>query len=152
MSNGVKISWIEPGLLAASGIPIDAKDIHALHQQGIRAILSLTEQPLWSQRQITPELFAELDIHYCHVPIPDHHPPSSEQAIQIMHSIKNMADQQRPLLIHCHAGVGRTGTILHLYYLSQGYTYEAAYAEVKRKRIQCILLSDAQKQFLQSYR
>lgn len=58
----MKISWIEPNTLAASGIPIDAKDVRSLHLQGIRAIISLTEQPLWSQRQITPSLFAELDI------------------------------------------------------------------------------------------
>lgn len=148
----MKISWIEPNILAASGIPIDAKDIRSLHQQGIRAILSLTEQPLWSQREITPILFNELDIHYYHMPVPDHQPPSQEQATQFVDFVEHMIVGQKPLLVHCHAGVGRTGTLLHLYYLTQGYTYEAAYNEVKRKRVQCILLSDTQKQFLQSYR
>lgn len=147
----MKISWIESERLAASGIPVDAKDIRALHQHGIRALLSLTEQPLWSQREITPRLFEQYDISYHHVPVPDHHPPSREQAVQIIDLIKTSLSQGRPLLVHCHAGVGRTGTILHLYYLTQGYTYEAAYAEVKRKRVQCILLSEAQKQFLLSY-
>jgi hypothetical protein len=33
----------------------------------------------------------------------------------------------------------------------QGYTFEAAYNEIKRKRVQCILLSDAQKQFVRAY-
>ncbi len=65
--------------------------------------------------------------------------------------MQTMAVEQRPLLVHCHAGGGRTGTVLHLYYLTQGYSYQAAYAEVKRKRVQCILLSDAPKQFLLSY-
>jgi hypothetical protein len=89
----MKISWIEPNLLAASGIPIDAKDIRALHQQGIRAILSLTEQPLWSQREITLDLFIQLDIHYCHIPIPDHHPPLPYQAAQIFQLFQMMAEQ-----------------------------------------------------------
>ena len=95
----MKISWIEPTLFAASGIPIDAKDIHALHQQGIRAILSLTEQPLWSQREITPTLMTQHNIHYCHIPVPDHYPPSQEQAVQIAPLINNMALAHRPLLV-----------------------------------------------------
>ncbi len=42
----MKVSWIEVGILAASGINRDAKDMYALHYQGIRAILSLTKRPL----------------------------------------------------------------------------------------------------------
>jgi len=148
----MKISWIEPHRLAASGIPLDAKDIQSLHGQGIRAILSLIEQPLFAQREITATLLDALDIAYFHVPVRDQFPPDVLQAQQIIQTINSMDVQQRPLLIHCHAGVGRTGTILHLYYLARGHTFEEAKAEVRRKRVQCILLSDEQLHFLQSYK
>jgi len=147
----MKISWIEPEQLAASGIPLDAKDIRALHEQGIRAILSLTEQPLFAQREITPPLLEGLAIAYFHIPVRDQYPPSAAQAQEVIAIISAMQIQQRPLLIHCHAGVGRTGTILHLYYLTRGQTFEEAKAEIRRKRVQCILLSDEQLQFLQAY-
>jgi len=50
----MKISWIEPDVLAASAIPIDAKDLQSLHDQGVRAIISLTEQPVTSFKSISP--------------------------------------------------------------------------------------------------
>ena len=148
----MKISWIEPEQIAASGIPLDAKDIHSLHHQGIRAILSLTEQPLFSQREITTALLQELDIAYFHVPVRDQYPPNADQAQQILEIIRSLQVQQRPLLVHCHAGVGRTGTILHLYYLTQGQTLAQAKGEIRRKRVQCLLLSDKQLLFLQTYK
>lgn len=76
----MKISWIEPQRLAASYIPLGANDIQSLYAQGIRAILSLTEQPLTALREITPDLLTGLDLTYFHVPIPDQHPPTREQA------------------------------------------------------------------------
>ena len=148
----MKISWIEPQSLAASGIPLDAKDIQSLQGQGVRAILSLTEQPLFAQREITATLLDGLDIAYFHVSVRDQFPPNVLQARQIIQIISSMQVQQRPLLIHCHAGVGRTGTILHLYYLTRGHTIEGAKAEVRQKRAQCILLSDEQLHFLQIYK
>jgi protein-tyrosine phosphatase len=148
----MKISWIEPTRLAASGIPLDAKDIRSLHEQGIRAILSLTEQPLFAQREITAAPLEGLDIAYYHEPVRDQYPPNASQAQQIRAIISAMQVQQRPLLIHCHASVGRTGTILHLYYLKHGQTFEEAKAEIRRKRVQCILLSDEQLRFLRTYK
>jgi protein-tyrosine phosphatase len=53
--------------------------------------------------------------------------------------------------VHCQAGVGRTGTVLHLYYLAQGLTYEEANAKVRAKRIQCILLTELQVEFLKEF-
>lgn len=148
----MKISWIEPQRLAASYIPLGASDIQSLQAQGIRAILSLTEQPLTALREITPDLLTGLDLTYFHIPIPDQYPPTREQAQQILGIVAQMEAQARPLLVHCHAGIGRTGTILHLYYIAQGRSFEEAQAEIRAKRKQCLLLSDVQQEFVQSYR
>src|SRR5262249_9251858 len=144
----MKMTWIEDGLLAASGIPLDQTDIRSLHDQGIRAILSLTEQPLTSFKKLPPALFDELNIAYLHVPIADGYPPTIPQAGDILQFIDQMKSQARSVFVHCHAGLGRTGTVLHLYYLAQGLTLEQAREQVKLKRPQSTLLSDRQKAFL----
>jgi atypical dual specificity phosphatase len=147
----MKISWIEPDLLAASGIPIDASDLRSLHDQGVRAIISLTEQPLTSFKSISPDVFAALDLTYLHIPVPDQHPPTIEQARTIIQFIEQMRAQQRAVLVHCHAGIGRTGTILHLYYIAQGLSVDQAREQVKLRRPQSTLLSDEQKVFLNDF-
>ena len=74
----MKITWLEPAVLAASSIPIDIKDLRSLHEQGVGAIISLTEQPLTIFKGITRDSFGTLDITYLHVPVPDHYPPTLE--------------------------------------------------------------------------
>jgi atypical dual specificity phosphatase len=147
----MKINWIDPSILAASSIPFSANDIRSLHAQGIRAILSLTTRPLTTSKDITPELLQDLDITYVHCPIQDHHSPDLDQAYQILQLIDQMKAGGRPIFVHCHAGVGRTGTILHLYFLAQGFSLEEAKARVKIVRPQCILLSERQMAFLADF-
>jgi atypical dual specificity phosphatase len=147
----MKITWIEAGRLAASSVPVNAEDLHSLHDQGINAIVTLTERPITDFQTISADLLKQLDISYCHVPIPDQHPPDKAQAWQILRFIYNMAGQQRATLIHCHAGIGRTGTILHLYYLVHGWSLDEAIERVRICRPQCILLSDDQMTFVADF-
>ncbi len=145
------ISWIESGILAAGSVPVEENDIRDLHAENIQAILSLTERPITAFHEIPPDLLEGLDIEYLHVPVPDQFPPSLEQARLILKFIDAMKTQGRPVFVHCQAGVGRTGTILHLYYITQGYTFEEADAKVRAKRVQCILLTDLQVDFLKEF-
>lgn len=115
----MKFSVIDAPYLVAGGIPFDVKDIRSLHREGVGAIISLTERSLIGLSHISQALFDELDITYLHSPVQDHYPPGLEQAHHILKFIEQMKVQERMTFIHCHAGVGRTGTLLHAYFLSQ---------------------------------
>lgn len=147
----MKFSVIDAPFLVASSIPFNARDIRALHQQRVRAIVSLTTRSLIGLSDITQDLFVALDMVYLHSPIRDHYPPTPEQAEEILEFIERMKRKQRKTFIHCHAGVGRTGTILHAYFVRQGLSLGEAEAKVKECRIQCMLVSDEQKKFLREF-
>jgi atypical dual specificity phosphatase len=149
----MEIRWVEPGILAASGIPFREEHVRSLHEQGIRSIVSLTEHPLTMLRETPPELFERLDMVYFHAPIDDGFPPSMDQAQAIVQHIEVMREQQRPTLVHCHAGIGRTGTILHLYFLSQGLSLEEAKTKVRHARRvnDFVMLTRAQQEFVEQF-
>jgi hypothetical protein len=43
-------------MIAAGGIPLGIKDVQSLAESGIGAIVTLTEQPLTIQKEITPKV------------------------------------------------------------------------------------------------
>jgi hypothetical protein len=120
--------------LAVSRAPQQADEIQALHRAGIRAILTLSIQSITASVEITPELLLGLDIYVHHVPIPDNYPPTLDQANGLLRFLSEMRRQDRPVLIHCDTGVQRTGTVLQLYYIAQGLTYETASAQRDHQR------------------
>ena len=70
----MKVSWIEPGLVAASSVPVGRKDLLSLYAQSIRAIITLTEHPITIQRGVSLDYLREADLLYLHAPVVDHHP------------------------------------------------------------------------------
>ncbi|HEX3052364.1 MAG TPA: dual specificity protein phosphatase family protein, partial [Aggregatilineaceae bacterium] len=108
--------------------------ISALHAQGMRAIVSLTEYPLTVQRDVPPDVFTRFDLVYLHSPIKDQYAPDIAQAEAVIRHIDQMNEQKRPVLVHCYAGSGRTGTILHAYYLAHGLNLDEAKAQVRSRR------------------
>ncbi|GEM_PF-401085 len=148
----MRISWIEPNQIAASGIPLGKENIESLHRQGIRAIITLTEPPLTNQTEITQALVSSLDISLFHLPLVDQHPPKSPEMVHDLKTIiDQMKSQSKPVLLHCHAGIGRTGTMLHAYYIASGLNLEDAKHKVKagRQMSQFFMLADAQQAFLE---
>jgi len=148
----VRINWIEMNQLAASGIPLGKDDVESLYKQGIRAIITLTEPPLTHQTEITQELVDNLEITLFHLPLVDQHPPENiEMVDQLKSIIDRMKTESKPVLLHCHAGIGRTGTMLHAYYISSGLSLDEAKERVKsaRQMSQFFMLADAQQEFLE---
>jgi len=147
----VKIDWIEPGVLAAGGIPLGRKDLDSLREQGIRALVTLTEHPLTMQTEITLDVLDEMGFLCLHAPVEDQYPPDRTTVHTVTQFLRQMRSLGRPVLLHCHAGVGRTGTLLHAYYLMEGLSLEEAQVKVRAGRLssQFLLLSDAQKAFLE---
>ncbi len=124
-------SWIEYGVIAGSGKPTLPSHWKYIKEQGIKAVVSLTETPLdsyaLSQMGISPR-------NYLHLPIEDMGVPQEYQVWEFLEFVWRKRSQGLPILVHCTAGLGRTGTMLAFYLKSLGYTGERAIREIRRKR------------------
>ncbi len=111
--------WVEPGRLAVSAFPEQEDDLRWMHAQGIRAVVTLTEQAL-TYCFIMPALVQALDIKTCHEPIDSRGVPDDFDTIyRVMDFVDEMLTEGRPVLIHCWNGTGRTGVMLYGYFLQQ---------------------------------
>lgn len=121
-------SWVDEWI-AASGKPMTMKQLKWIKSQGVDVIISLTEQPLPS------EWIKQLGVEYMHFPIEDHSAPDPETLKQIIDRIIALVSSGKRLLIHCAAGLGRTGTVLAAYLVvCKGVSGEKAIKAVRRLR------------------
>ncbi|MDK2972269.1 MAG: hypothetical protein PWP23_2024 [Candidatus Sumerlaeota bacterium] len=122
-------SFLLPGKLAGSAEPGSwgnlREDLEFARSQGISGVVTLTERPLPRQD------LAHLRLSYMHLPIVDYSPPS---LAQIRDFVEFVDHAERAVLVHCRAGVGRTGTMLAAYLIAKGQSAAEAIATVRRKR------------------
>lgn len=132
MTNLPNFSYLLEGRLAGSAYPGYGERLGAalgqLQSQGIRAILSLTEE--------TPEpaMLREFGFQHLHVPVPDFTAPSIAQIERAVEFLREHTASGSQALVHCTAGMGRTGTVLACYLVREGSTARAAIDQVRRLR------------------
>jgi atypical dual specificity phosphatase len=100
-------------------------DLAWLEEQGIGAVLSLTETPL------TAEMLAKHHLAVLHLPVPDMTPPTTGQLIQALEFIDEQHAQGRAVVVHCLMGQGRTGTVLAAYLIRGGANPAEALRQIR---------------------
>ncbi len=130
--------WLLPGELVGMPMPFvhperrmqhDAgltafnDDLPVLYEAGIRSVVCLLNIPT------DAPVYEAAGFAFTANPIPDFHPPEIEQAFAILDFIRQAP---KAVAVHCHGGIGRTGTILAAYLIQQGSSVEKAVAQVRQ--------------------
>ena len=102
--------------------------MHSSRKLGVRALLNLSEEPLPLDLLSTYQLRGE------HLPVDALTGPTLDQVERALIIIEGFLAQGLPVAVHCGAGLGRTGTILACYLVSQGRTAKEATRQVRTKR------------------
>ncbi|HEY7426136.1 MAG TPA: dual specificity protein phosphatase family protein [Gemmataceae bacterium] len=139
-----RLRIVDPGRLYRSGQMTADGFADAVERYHIRTILNVQDEvpdpdidlSFWSGRTIKEsELCRELGVRYVHLMptlisrrlVPQHRPPAIEHLLAVLDDESNY-----PVLIHCHAGLHRTGILTAVYRMEyQGWTADEAFREMK---------------------
>ena len=100
-------SWLIKNKLAGSAIPTSIKEIDWVIEQGVKSIVTIREEPLdddWIK-----------NVNYLHVMSDDMGIPEFDDLTNAVDFIHQRLNEKEPVMVHCLAGLGRTGTILASY-------------------------------------
>lgn len=142
----IGFKWIIEQSLAGSAKPglysELEDDLAYLEMQKFNVILTLTEDPL--------ELPLEHSFELIHFPIPDMGIPLPRVAYEVCTDIQKRIEEGQSVLVHCKAGLGRTGTILACILVLQGYEPKASIKKIRTSN-SSYLQNGLQENFVQHF-
>jgi len=131
--------WVEPGRFLAGEYPGRfyseqlRQRLDAFLDFGIDTFIDLTdhhELPPYLSMLAEQARYYDIDIHHRRIPITDFGIPTPETMKAILDEIDSALAAGRKIYLHCHGGIGRTGTVVGCYLVRHGRTGREALGQM----------------------
>jgi protein-tyrosine phosphatase len=115
----IRLPFLTSGSIFRSPMPFSAFDhenklFSAYQKHGIQVVVMLVDD-IEAQRKSGRDLrlfYQSAGMLVVYLPIRDYSIPPIESIREAVHEVRQLAESGKSIVVHCHAGIGRTGTFL----------------------------------------